>query len=54
MPTNKKRVQVSFNPDTYELLTAIAKANNIPMSMLINKLITIGMAFSENMKYYTA
>jgi hypothetical protein len=49
MPTTMQRVQVPFESEIYEALTAISKAENIPMSQLINKLVTSALEFAEDL-----
>lgn len=49
MPTTMQRVAVPFEAEIYAALTAISKAEGIPMSQLINKLVTSALEFAEDM-----
>ena len=49
MPTIMQRVQVPFEAEIFEALTAIAKAEKIPMSQLIHKLVTSALEFAEDL-----
>ena len=49
MPTTMQRVQVQFEAEIYEALTAISKAEKIPMSQLISKLVTSALEFAEDL-----
>ena len=49
MPTVMQRVQVPFEAEIYEALEGISKAEKIPMSQLINKLVTSALEFAEDL-----
>jgi len=49
MPTTMQRVQVPFEADVYKALKAISSAEKIPMSQLINKLVTSALEFAEDL-----
>ena len=49
MPTLMQRVQVPFEAEIFEALTAMSKAEKIPMSQLINKLVTSALEFAEDL-----
>ena len=49
MPTTLQRVAVPFEADIYEALEAISKAEKIPMSQLIHKLVTSALEFAEDL-----
>ena len=49
MPTIMQRVQVPFEAEIYEALEGISKAEKIPMSQLINKLVTSALEFAEDL-----
>ena len=49
MPTTMQRVQVPFEAEIYEALEAISKAEKIPMSQLIHKLVTSALEFAEDL-----
>ena len=49
MPTVMQRVQVPFDAEIYEALEGISKAEKIPMSQLINKLVTSALEFAEDL-----
>lgn len=49
MPTTMQRVAVPFEAEIYEALAAISKAEKIPMSQLINKLVTSALEFAEDL-----
>ena len=49
MPTTMQRVAVPFEAEVYGALTAISKAEKIPMSQLINKLVTSALEFTEDL-----
>ena len=49
MPTTMQRVQVPFEAEIYEALEGISKAEKIPMSQLINKLVTSALEFAEDL-----
>ena len=49
MPTIMQRVQVPFEAEIYEALIAISKAEKMPMSQLINKLVTSALEFAEDL-----
>ena len=49
MPTTMQRVAVPFEAGIYEALAAISKAEKIPMSQLVNKLVTSALEFAEDL-----
>ena len=49
MPTAMQRVQVPFEAEIYEALEAISRAEKIPMSQLIHKLVTSALEFAEDL-----
>ena len=49
MPTIMQRVQVPFEAEIYEALEGISKAEKMPMSQLINKLVTSALEFAEDL-----
>ena len=49
MPTTMQRVQVPFEAEIYEALEAISKAEKMPMSQLIHKLVTSALEFAEDL-----
>ena len=49
MQTTMQRVQVPFESEIYAALTAISKAEKMPMSQLINKLVTSALEFAEDL-----
>jgi len=49
MPTTMQRVAVPFEADIYQALAAISKAEKIPMSQLINKLVTSALELAEDL-----
>ncbi len=49
MPTTMQRVAVPFEAEIYEALAAISKAEKIPMSQLIHKLVTSALEFAEDL-----
>ena len=49
MPTVMQRVQVPFEAEIYEALEGISKAEKMPMSQLINKLVTSALEFAEDL-----
>ena len=49
MPTAMQRVQVPFEAEIYEALEAISKAEKMPMSQLIHKLVTSALEFAEDL-----
>ena len=49
MPTIMQRVQVPFEAEIYEALEGISKAEKIPMSQLINRLVTSALEFAEDL-----
>lgn len=49
MPTTMQRVQVPFEAEIFEALEAISKVEKIPMSQLINKLVTSALEFAEDL-----
>ena len=49
MPTTMQRVAVPFEAEIYDALEAISKAEKIPMSQLINKLVTSALEFAEDL-----
>ncbi len=49
MPTTMQRVQVPFEAEVYSALVAISKAEKIPMSQLISKLVASALEFAEDL-----
>ena len=49
MPTTMQRVQVPFEAEVYSALTAVSKAEKIPMSQLIHRLVTSALEFAEDL-----
>ena len=49
MPTTMQRVAVPFEAEVYSALTAISRAEKIPMSQLIHKLVTSALEFAEDL-----
>ena len=49
MPTTMQRVFVPFETEIYKALAAISKAEKVPMSQLINRLVTSALEFAEDL-----
>ena len=49
MPTTMQRVAVPFEAEIYEALASISKSEKIPMSQLIQKLVTSALEFAEDL-----
>ena len=49
MPTTMQRVAVPFEAEIYEALASISRAEKIPMSQLIQKLVISALEFAEDL-----